>query len=135
MPPRPPALRLYTRARVTRAPAPPLGLNGWSADAAAIAVLLDATGIDVGDPTQIAAQLPPAAELTPETPVFVLGSAARGRGALRWLGARTVHVTRAARCTALVARGYVQVGAGVDDVTGADLAWGLTAPCSTSQQS
>lgn len=135
MPPRPAALRLYTRARVTLAPAPPLGLHGWSADAIAVAVFLDATGIDVGDPTQIAAQLPPVAELPPETPVFVFGSAARGRGALRWFGARTVRVTRAARCTALVAKGYVHVGAGADDVTGADLAWGLTAPCSASRQS
>ena len=95
----------------------------------AVAVWLDATGIDVDDPAQIVAQLPPVAELPPGTPVFVLGSAARGRRVLRWLGTRSVPVTRAARCTALVARGYVGVGAGIDDASGADLAWGLTAPC------
>jgi hypothetical protein len=126
-PPRPTALRLYTRTQGVRAPAPPLGLSRWSADATAVAVLLDATGIDVNDAAQIMAQLPPGVDLPPSTPVFVLGSAARGSGLLRWIGMRTVPVARASRCTALVARGYVDVGAGI--VSGADLAWGLTAPC------
>jgi hypothetical protein len=129
--PRPTALRLYTRARV-RPPAPPFGLSAWSPDAIAVAVFLDGGGIDLGDPAQIASQLPRAddlAELAPEATLFVLGSAARGGGMLRWFGVRTIRVGRTARCTALVAKGYVGVGAGVDDVSGADLAWGLTAPC------
>jgi hypothetical protein len=92
-------------------------------------VWLDATGIDVGNPAQIAPQLPPLAELPPATAVFVLGFAARSRAMLRWLGMRSVPVARVARCTALVARGYVGVGAGIDDASGADLVWGLTAPC------
>jgi hypothetical protein len=37
---------------------------------------------------------------------------------------RTRTISRALRCTALVARGYVDVGAGVDPDTRADLAWG-----------
>lgn len=129
VPPRPTAVRLYTQTHGVRAPVPPLGLSRWSADATAVAVLLDATGIDVNDPAQIVVQLPSGMDLPPATPVFVLGSAARGRGVLRWIGMRTVPVARAARCTALVARGYVDVGAGIDDASGADLAWGLTAPC------
>ena len=129
LPPRPSAMRLYTRKRGARIPAPPLGLTAWSADATAVAILLDASDTDVDDPEQIAEQLPNAAELPPATPVFVLGSAARARGILRWIGMRTIPVARAARCTALVARGYVGIGAGVDRATGDDLAWGLTAPC------
>jgi hypothetical protein len=122
-------MRLYTRTHGARIPAPPLGLTAWSADAAAIAVLLDASGIDVDDPAQIVDQLPPAAELPPATHVFVLGSAARRRDMLRWIGVRMTPVARATRCTALVARGYVDVGAGIDEASGADLAWGVTAPC------
>jgi hypothetical protein len=129
IPPRPTALRLYTRARGKRAPSPPLGLSRWSADAVEVAVLIDAAGIDVSEAAAIAAQLPTLAELPPETPVFVLGSAARSRGVLGWIGVGTVPVPRAARCTALVAKGYVSVGAGIDPATGVDLAWGLTALC------
>jgi hypothetical protein len=106
-----------------------LGLRAWSADANAIAVLLDAAGVDLADPAQVAAQIPRATELLADTPVFVLGAAVRGRGVLRWLGMRTVPVPRAARCTALVARGYVRVGAGIDTKSGADIAWGISSPC------
>ena len=129
LPSRPSAMRLHTRSHGARIPAPPFGLRAWSDNATAVAVLLDASGIDVNDPEQIAEQLPLAADLPPATFVFVLGSAARARGVLRWIGLRTTPVTRAARCTALVARGYVGVGGGVDDATGDDLVWGLTAPC------
>jgi hypothetical protein len=129
MPPRPTALRLCTRARDARAPAPPLGLQAWSDDAVAVAVLLDAAGIDTDDPADVAGQIPHASELPPATPVFVLGGAVRGRGVLRRLGVWTVPVPRAARCTALLVRGYVSVGAGVDVASGADLSWGLSSPC------
>jgi hypothetical protein len=128
-PPRPAALRLCTSARGTRAPKPPLGLRAWSGDASAVAVLLDATGTDMDDPAEVAAQIPPATDLPAATPLFVLGAAVRSRGVLRWLGVRTVPVTRAARCSALVARGYVGIGAGVDVTSGADLSWGLSSPC------
>jgi hypothetical protein len=127
--PRPAALRLLTRASGARAPAPPLGLRAWSTEADAIAVLLDAAEVDVADPAEVAEQIPRAAELRAGTPVFILAAAVRGRGMLRWLGMRTVPVPRAARCTALLARGYVHVGAGTDDVTGADIAWGVSSPC------
>jgi hypothetical protein len=126
-PSRPTALRLVTRAVGAREPGAPLGLRSWSTDADAIAVLIDAAELDVDNPREIAAQIPQATELPQATRVFVLGVAARGRGAIGWL-ARAIRIPRATRCTALVARGYVEVGAGADD-TGSDLAWGLSSPC------
>jgi len=106
-----------------------LGLPSFDEAAAAIAVLVDATGIDEEDAGAFAAQIPAAAELPPATPVFVLEAATRGRGALRWLGARKVSLLRAARCTALVARGYVDVGATADPAGSGDLVWGFSSPC------
>jgi hypothetical protein len=53
------------------------------------------------------------------------------RSVLGALG-RKERVSRASRCTALVARGYVRVGAGTDPDTDADLCWGycpVTEPC------
>ncbi|MBV9946363.1 MAG: hypothetical protein JOZ69_05920 [Myxococcales bacterium] len=122
-----PALRLVTRA-AGRPPRPPLGLPGWSPDAPAIAVLLEASGTDLDDPAQVAAQLPDPGELPPGTPVFVLGMARSGPQLLRRLGMGTTAVARAPRCTALVARGYVGVAATADGARG-DLAWGLSSPC------
>ncbi len=127
IPSRPTGLRLVTRAVGAREPGPPLGLRSWSTDADAIAILIDAAEIDVDNPGEIAAQVPQSTELPPATLVFVLGVAARGRGAIGWL-ARAIRIPRATRCTALVARGYVEVGAGADD-SGADLVWGLSSPC------
>jgi len=129
MPPRPAALRLLMRVRGARAPSPPLGLGEWSSDTNHACVVLDATGVDLEDPAEIARQLPLPTELPPGTLVFVLGAAERGRGVLRWLGMRTLAVGRAARCTALVARGYSGIGASVDASTGADVAWGISSPC------
>ena len=126
--PRPTALRLVGRASVSRRPAPPMGLLAWDPGAPALAILLDAVGIDIDDPAQVAGQIPPAVELPPATPVIVLGVASGKPALLRWLE-RRVPVTRAARCTALLARGYVGVGAGVDAASRADLAWGFSSPC------
>jgi hypothetical protein len=128
IPPRATALRLVTRVRIKRAPPPPLGLRTWSIDADAVAVLLDASSLDADDPLQIAGQIPRAADLAPATPVFVLGRAVRSNGMLRWIGRQTIAVPRAARCTALVARGYVGVGASIDDASHTDIAWGLSSP-------
>jgi hypothetical protein len=115
-PPRPGALRLVTRAQGAKPPRPPLGLAAWSPTADAIAVLLDASD-DATAIAGIAAQLPDGASLPPGTPVFVLGKAADLRPFWR-VFARDVSIPRAARCTALLARGYVDIGAD------ADLAWG-----------
>jgi hypothetical protein len=121
-PPRAEALRLIARAQRARPPRPPLGIAAWSPTADAIAVLLDAGGD--GDPRTVAgvaAQLPEASDLAPGTPVLVLGRATPLRAFWR-LFARDVPIPRAPRCTALLVRGYVDIGAGV--INGDDLAWG-----------
>jgi hypothetical protein len=122
-PPRPRALRLTTRAQGAKPPAPPFGLRTWSPDAQATAVLLDATGVDLAEVGAVAQQIPGADALPGGTPVLVLGAAARpGSFWRRILGGRRIPVARATRCTALIARGYVDVGAG--DADGVDVAWG-----------
>ncbi len=89
-----------------------------------LAIALDARACDVRDPVAVAARIPDAASREPGTRVCVLGAATRGGG---WLGRwrRSVPVPRAARCTALLARGYVGIGAGVDEESGAEMAWGV----------
>jgi hypothetical protein len=126
-PPRPPALRLLARgpggAAVERGKAgrPPFGLPAWDPTAKAIAVRLDAGDDGARTPAGVAAQLPHATTMPSGTLVFVLGKATAVRSFWR-LFARDVAVSRAARCTALLARGYVDIGA--DDVSGDDLTWG-----------
>ena len=120
----PEALRLVCAAPVARPPRPPFKLAGWSTDARSVAVLLDATGVDVGDAGAVAPQVPEASTLAPGTRVFVLGHAMRlRRGIVRWLGPGAQPVARAVRCAALVARGYTGVGA-LTDANGADLVYG-----------
>jgi hypothetical protein len=122
-PPRPEALRIVTTAP-GKAPRPPLGLRAWDPSAAAAAVLLDARGRPSCTAADVAAQLPAASTMPAGTPLLVLGSAAHD-SALWRLFARGAPVTRAARCSALIARGYVDVGAGLDEASGTDLAWGI----------
>jgi hypothetical protein len=121
--PRPGALRLVTRARAGKTPKPPLGLHAWTPDAEAFALLLDEQRGDPRALAEVVAQLPRASSLAPGTLVVILGTAANERPFWR-LFARGAEVPRAARCSALVARGYVDIGAGLDEATGADLAWG-----------
>jgi hypothetical protein len=128
MPPRPAGLRLVGPRTRKRMPTPPLGLPAWSAEAAAVAVLLDAALVDVDDPASVASQVPLASSLPPATTVFLLGGALSAQPVLRWLG-RTVPVRRATRCAALISRGYVEVGAALDEASRMDLAWGFSSPC------
>jgi hypothetical protein len=125
MRPPPVQLRLSTPTPGSKRPPPPFGLLSWSSDAQATALLLDARHEKRMDIASVVAQVPSASTLGPRTPMVVFGAADRGGGVLRRLfGGASVNVARATRCTALVARGYVDVGGGVDAVTGADLAWG-----------
>jgi hypothetical protein len=124
--PRPSSLRLETRARSAKPPRPPFGLEGWSEQASALAVALDGADLDPEDVASVAAQIPEASSLEPGTYVFVLGGASRGGGVLARLRGK-VMVPRATRCSALLARGYVAIGGGVDEVSSADVAWGLAA--------
>ena len=122
--PRPAALRLMTARATGRTPRPPFGLRAWDPSADARALLLAVRGRGTCTTADVVAQLPAAATLPSGTPLLVLGSAISD-GPLWRLFARGVPVTRAARCTALVARGYVEVGAGTDETSGTDLAWGI----------
>jgi hypothetical protein len=130
MMPRPAALRLVTRAERLPRASLPFRLASWTPDAAGIAVWLEATGEHLDD-AAIAAQLPLARDLAPATPVFVLGSAVRAHPA-SWfpsLRSTAVKVGRAPRCGALLMRGYVGLGAGLDETSSADLVWGFSSLC------
>jgi hypothetical protein len=127
MHPRPPALHLSTAHPVSKLPRPPFGLRGWNAEAQASAVLLhigDGRADDVGS---LFAQIPKATIFPSGTPIVLLGTAiSRVNAWRRLLGGGSVRVPRATRCTALVARGYIDVGGGIDESTGSDLAWGCS---------
>jgi len=71
--------------------------------------------------------LPDPSEVEAGTLVIVDDAAPGERSLVRSvLGAlgRKKHVSRGERCTALVLRGYMRVGAGTDPDTDADLTWG-----------
>jgi hypothetical protein len=99
-----------------------------SAAARAAAVTVTITEEAVSSVEAIAAQLPDPATLPGGTlvivPAEVSGSRSLARSVLAVFG-RTKTVTRARRCSALLARGYVDIGAG-DDANRADLAWAKT---------
>jgi hypothetical protein len=98
---------------------PPFGLKEWTEEANAFAVALGASSEDVAS---IARQIPAASSVAPGTLVVVLGEAAPGDGLFaRFRGA--TKIARARRGSALLARGWVRVGGGVDPVSGSDLAW------------
>jgi hypothetical protein len=120
--PRPTGLRLVTRAVDPREPDAPLGLKGFVADGEGVAVLLDPSGLD--DIGAVAEQIPHADTLPRGTTAVVLETAARTGSTWQRLFARPVRATRRVRCTALLLRGYVAIGAGKDPDSETDLAWG-----------
>jgi hypothetical protein len=123
-PPRPTgidAIRLWTRATGLTAPAPPLGIRAWDPDASAMAVWLDATKSGLATVAEVAEQIPDAQGLPERTPIVVLGTAVRApSGWRRLLGAPRVPVAHELRCSALLVRGYVDIGGDAE----ADVAWG-----------
>jgi len=79
---------------------------------------------DLRDPAVIARQLPDPATLPALSLVFVLGTSAPRQGLLgRWFGVGATLVPTATRCSALLARGYVGIGAFVDGLSSADLVY------------
>ncbi len=87
----------------------------------AVPVPLDATHADVTSPAEVAAQIPEPSTLPPGAAVVLGPLATRKRGALgRLLGDGKTKVPLSARCTALLARGYVELGAD------GEVAWGFT---------
>lgn len=104
----------------------PFGLNRWSDDAPDVAVLLETGADDWKNLDQIVSQLPEAASLPAHATLVVLGTAVRNAGSWRrWLGDRSVPVPRALRCTALLVRGYVDIGATIGERR-EDLVWGFS---------
>jgi hypothetical protein len=86
-----------------------------------MAVWLDATASDLATVSDVAEQIPEARGLPPRTAIVVLGTAARSpSGWRRLLGAQRVPVARELRCSALLVRGYVDIGGDAE----ADVAWG-----------
>lgn len=92
----------------------------------------------IGPVSAIVAQLPDPAEL-PEGALLVVHESAKPADGLRrvaqgvatlWTGKRRAHV--AVRCTALLARGYREIGAAVDPRSGEELTWGLAVTSSRS---
>ena len=80
-----------------------------------VRVRLDATDADVESAATVATQIPHASTLPAGTRVIVAPTALRRRGLLRrFLGDASVPVPKAARCAALLARGYVDVAARED---------------------
>ena len=136
LPDTPLALRLVRASgKPSRLPAPPLGGARWDDAAPALCVLLEADGASVSmSAASVACQLPDPATLPRGTLVLILPHADTGAGALgRLFGGGKREVPRPVRCSALLARGYTRIGAGVDAATRADLAWGYVADQSTEQ--
>ncbi len=89
----------------------------------ALPVRLDATALDLESPAAVTTQIPHADSLPAGSAVVVDAVAIKKRGGLgRLIGDGHVKVSRAARCTALLARGYVGITAEGDDV------WGVSPP-------
>jgi hypothetical protein len=87
-------------------------------------VRLDASGRENLDVAAIAQQLPDPSTLPGDARVVVLPDATRGKGAwLRLVGRAKTPIPRAARCAALLVRGYVGIGAGSDGKE-TDAVWG-----------
>jgi hypothetical protein len=111
-------------------PRPPFGLRAWGKEVGAgIAVLLDlprewpTSGF--GDVGLVAAQLPDPASLERGQLVVVLPRAASIGPWLARLTARRPWAAGAIRASALLARGYVGIGAGLDPRSRQDLVWAL----------
>jgi hypothetical protein len=125
--PAPVALRLVCKGTPSSLKRP-FGLSAWAeGDGVDALVLLDPVSTaETGDltPGEVLQQIPLAESLPSGQLVLVLGEL-RASGAIftRLLGSRR-KVGRASRAAALLAAGYVQLGAGVDPKSGHDLVWG-----------
>lgn len=121
--PAPDALRFVS---VSPAPPPkrvPFGLAVWTADAPAVALLLDlSSGKSL--PTACA-QVPEGDAYGEGTLMVILGESRAAPSILgRYFTARRAPIPRSVRATALLARGFVRIGAAFDPASGADLVWG-----------
>ncbi|HVJ89644.1 MAG TPA: hypothetical protein VM580_07550 [Labilithrix sp.] len=107
-----------------------------SPDARVTATIVALSEADAGSVASIMGKLPDPGALSPGALVIIPGEpiAPRtlARSVLALLG-RTKKVARAQRCSALVARGYVEVGAAEDDKH-VDFAWGYAPAARSSDE-
>jgi hypothetical protein len=113
--PSPRAIRLVG-AEEARAP---FGLS-FSSEADALCVVLH----NAENVAAVAAQIPDG--LAPDALVIVMPHEARAAGLLAKLRPAR-QIPRDLRCSALLARGFVRIGAASDPKSGADLVWGYVA--------
>ncbi len=122
---------MSARERIVRLPHVPLPPAEARANAKTVALGPN----EIDDVGAAARALPDLAELEAGTLVLVIRELREPRSIARSVLAalgRSKTAPRAIRCSALVARGYVRVGAGIDPDTRADVAWGyvpVTEPC------
>lgn len=104
------------------------GVLGVPTSDVAADVLVTLGEADARDAESLARALPDPSDVEPGALVVVHPDAPGSRSLagrlLSALGRHDASIPRARRCTALLLRGYVDVGGGVDKTTGADLAWG-----------
>ncbi|MCL2723008.1 MAG: hypothetical protein FWD69_01085 [Polyangiaceae bacterium] len=124
LPARPNGFRLIGATLPSFAQSAPLG-SIYRDDGAAYAVALGPE--QAHDVASLAAALPEPDSLEPGALVIVLARVVEAptlaRRVFFALG-RGHTISRALRCSALLCRGYVRIGAGTDPETRADLAWG-----------
>lgn len=90
-------------------------------------VELDASGGDLSRAEDVAEQIPESRSFAERTLVVVLAKPAAPSAAWKRLLSMGGHrVSRAARCSALLMRGYVDIEATAEDA-GGDIAWGWSA--------
>lgn len=92
-------------------------------------VRLDAAAGDLAQTEAVAAQVPAPSSFERRTLVVLLAEASPAGGAWRrlvFLG--DAPVSRAARASALLMRGYVGIGASVDGASSQDLVWAWSHP-------
>jgi hypothetical protein len=127
-PPAPASARYVSRSAKGRPPRPPFGLTTWTDGGEATVVRLDGVAGDLAHAEAVAAQIPDRATFECRTLVVLLGTAVPAGAAWRRLVfLRDEMVPRASRASALVMRGYVDVGAGSDAGSSQDLVWGWSA--------
>ena len=124
------AARLIVGGPVSgKEPRPPLGLSEWTQGESEVVVLLvaarePARSLDE-EVALVAAQLPDARSLPPATTLIVLPETGTSAGLFRRLLSSRPPLSRASRCSALLARGYTGIACALDPRGSRDLARGV----------
>jgi len=131
--PAPSAVHLH-RAHDVSGPPPRVlfGLPAWSEDPRALAIAIELAPPTGSVPNDLAAQIAgvlPAPESLARGALLIILGEAPSQGGLVARVLQTLRrgepVPRTARATALLARGYLHIGAARDEASGHDLVWGF----------